>query len=71
MRITKETKLIYDYFSDTRILLNGLCCFYYEEQSSLDRYQLRRLDTDKVVVCSETKEELIDYLISQKATIET
>lgn len=68
--ITKETDLVYDYFSDTHIFLNSLCCFYYEDQSSLDRYQLRISATDKVVVCSETKEELIEYLIRQNATIE-
>lgn len=69
MEITKQTKLIYDYFSDTCIYLNGKLCFYYEDESSLDKYQLRQIGTDKVVVCSETKEELIDYLISQNATI--
>lgn len=70
MNITKETELIYDYFSDVRIFLNGLCCFYFEDHGSLDRYQLRLPETDKIVVCSETKEELIKYLINQNATIE-
>lgn len=69
MKIAKETELIYDYFSDVYISLNGLCCFFYEDKSSLDRYQLREMETDKIVVCSETKEELIDYLISQNATL--
>lgn len=70
MKITKQTELIYDYFSDTYIYLNGKRCFYYEDRNSLDKYQLRTPKTDKVVICSETKEELVDYLISQNATIE-
>lgn len=70
MKITKETELVYDYFSDTTITLNSTKYYYYENHSLLDAYQLREVGTDKVVVCSETKEELIDYLISKHATIE-
>lgn len=70
MKITKETKLIYDYFSDTVITLNSTKCYYYENHSLIDAYQLREIGTDKVIVCSETKEELIDYLIGRHATID-
>lgn len=70
MEITKGTELVYDYFSDTTITLNSAKCYYYENHSLMDSYQIREIATDKVVVCSETKEELIDYLISQHATID-
>ena len=69
MKITKETELIYDYFSETSISVNDIKCFYYENHSFLDKYQLREIGTDKLIVCSEAKEELLDYLISQNATI--
>lgn len=69
MEITKETELVYDYFSDTAITLNSTKCFYYENHSLMDAHQLREIGTDKLIVCSETKEELLDYLISQNATI--
>jgi len=68
-KITKETKLEYDYFSDETILLNGTNCFYYESHNSLDRYQIMDLNTSKVIVCSENKELLLDYLINQDAEI--
>lgn len=70
MKITKETELVYDYFSDTTIILNSRKYYYYENHSLLDAYQLREIGTDKIVVCSETKEKLIDYLIGHNATIE-
>lgn len=70
MKITKETELVYDYFSDTTIILNSTKCYYYENHSLLDAYQLREIGTDKIVVCSGTKEELVNYLIGQNATIE-
>lgn len=70
MKITKETELIYDYFSDTAITLNSRKCYYYEDHRFLDAYQLREIGTDMVLVCSEIKEELLDYLIDQNATIE-
>lgn len=70
MEITKETELVYDYFSDTTIILNSAKCYYYENHSLMDSYQLREVGTDKVIVCSETKEELINYLVGQHATIE-
>jgi len=69
MKITKDTKLIYDYFSEVLITMGNIKCFYYENHSFLDSYQLRRIGTDTLVVCSETKEELLDYLISQNTTI--
>lgn len=70
MKITKETELVYDYFSDTTIILNSRKYYYYENHSLLDAYQLREIGTDKIVVSSETKEKLIDYLIGHNATIE-
>lgn len=70
MKITKETKLIYDYFSETVIALNSEKCYYYENHSLMYPYQIRNICNDRVVVDSETKEELIDYLIIQNATIE-
>lgn len=70
MKITKENELVYDYFSDTIIILNSTKCYYYENHSLIDVYQLREIGTDKVMICSETKEELISYLISKHATIE-
>lgn len=69
MKITKKTNLHYSYFDDTRISLNNKICFYYESSSSLDKYQILEEGTDKVIVCSETKEELLNYLISQNAEI--
>jgi len=69
MKITNKTMLNYDYFSDEVILLNGVNCFYYEKCGVLDRYQILEHGTDRLIVCSETKEELIDYLISQEAEI--
>ena len=70
MKITKKTELVYDYFSDTAITLNSTKCFYYENHSLMDSYQIREIGTDRVIVCSETKEDLIDYLLSEHATIE-
>lgn len=70
MKITNETELIYDYFSDTAITLNSRKCYYYEDHRFLDAYQLREIGTDMVLVCSEIKKELLDYLIDQNATIE-
>lgn len=70
MKITKETELIYDYFSETIITLNSEKCYYYEDHSELDCYQLRNIRTDRIMVSSEDKEELIEYLIIQNATIE-
>lgn len=69
MEVTKETKLVYDYFSDTVITLNSTKCYYYENHNLMDAYQLREISTDKVVIYSETKEELMDYLIENNATI--
>lgn len=69
MKITSETNLHYDYFDGTKINLNNIICFYYEDPSSLDKYQMLEEGTDKIIVCSETKECLIDYLISQNANI--
>ena len=70
MKITKETELVYDYFSDTTITLNSGKCYYYEDHRFLDAYQLREIGTDMVLVCSETKEELLEYLINHNATID-
>ena len=69
MEITKETELVYDYFSDTVITLDSTKCYFYENHNLIDSYQLREISTDKVIVCSETKEELIDYLIEKHVTI--
>ena len=69
MEITKETELVYDYFSDTVITLDLTKCYFYENHNLIDSYQLREISTDKVIVCSETKEELIDYLIEKHVTI--
>lgn len=69
MEITKETELVYDYFSDTTITLNSVKCYYYENHNLMDAYQLREIGTDRVVVCSEIKEELLYYLIDKHATI--
>ena len=69
IEITKETNLHYDYWNPTEVNFNGRHCYYYENRSSLDKYQILEDGTDRVIVCSETKELLIDYLISQNAKI--
>lgn len=69
MKITEETNLYYDYFNGTQINLNNKNCFYFENPSCMDKYQVCDSRTEKVVVCAETKEELINYLVNQNATI--
>lgn len=70
MKITDKTDLTYDYFSDTVITLHDKQCFYYEDSQSLSRYQLRLQGSDEIIVCAETKTELLDYLIHENATVE-
>ena len=69
MKITEETNLHYDYFNGTEINLNNKTCFYYEEPNSMDKYQLIEEKTGRIIVYSETKEELLNYLISKNASV--
>lgn len=69
IKITDKTDLIYDYFSDTVITLHDKKCFYYEDSQSIDRYQLRLQGSDEIIICTDTKTKLLDYLIHEDATI--
>lgn len=70
MFITKDTELYYDYFNPITVWLNGIKGFYYERWGYLDKYSILEDSTDKILVCSETKDMLLDYLVEQKAYIE-